>query len=77
MCKNYTEHNVCIAICDDGMIGEHICSDCDCREEIEEYQAFAKLVFRDRRISDGNIKKLRVTGDHELLEEVLENWFGE
>lgn len=76
MCIDYKEYGVCTAVSREIPIGENICEDCPCREEILEYQAFAHLVF-DHDVKDGNIKKLRVTGNHELLEVELENWLGD
>ena len=77
MCELLHEYHCCVAVDKDTLIGDNICDDCTCREEVEEYQAFCRMVFRDERLHDGNIKKLRVTGNHQLLETELEHWLGD
>lgn len=74
MCDDYKNYGVCTAIGREIPVGENICGDCPCREEIVEYQLFSKLAWREEStIKDGQIKRMRVTGDHkQLVVEVVE-----
>lgn len=76
MCELLHKYHCCVAVDKEIPIGENICEGCAHREEVVEYQAFCHLVF-DHEVKDGQIKKLRVTGNHELLETELEFWLGD